>query len=403
MYMENKFKKVYKTIMLIIIVSLVTFIFTSVFLYNKLGTTSYGLGSIKGLNSNLIKKIYTLNSIIDEEYISEIDESKLVEGAIKGYIEALGDKYTEYFTIEEMEEFKTDTEGEYVGIGIYMFQNTEDNTIVVLYPIEGSPAETAGIQSGDVITKVDGVECTGDDFERIATNIKGKDGTKVNIEIEREGEKLIFDIERKKIDLYPMKYEVLENNIGYINLQSFDADSAKEFKSVYNELAKSNINSLIIDLRNNGGGILEEALTIADYILEKDDIILITKDKDGNEKIEKSSKKPIINIPIVILTNENSASASEVLVAALKENEKAIIVGEKTYGKGVIQELITLSDGSGIKITIEEYYTPNKNKINKIGIEPDEKISLPKEVENSYNIDRKYDTQLQKAIAILKK
>lgn len=403
--MENKkIKIIYKNIMLIVIVSLVTFIFTSVFLYNKLGNnSSYALGSIKGVNSNLIRKIYTLKSIIDDEYISEIEEDKLVEGAIKGYIEALGDEYTEYFTKEEMEDFKADTEGEYVGVGIYMLQNTNDNTIVVLYPIEGSPAEEAGIQSGDIIKKVDDLECDAENFEIIATNIKGKEGTKVKIEIDRNGEILTFDIERRKIDLYPMKYEILENNIGYINIQAFDADCAKEFKNIYNELSKSKINSLIIDLRNNGGGMVEEALDIAEYILEEDDVILVTKDREENEKVEKSKKKPIINMPIVVLVNENSASASEILAGALKENNKATIVGQTTYGKGVIQELITLSDGSGIKVTIEEYYTPNKRKINKVGIQPDEEISLPEEVTSSYNLDRKYDTQLQKAIAILEK
>lgn len=403
--MENKkIKIIYKNIMLIIIVSLITFILTSVFLYNKLGnSSSYALGNIKGINSNLIKKIYTLKSIIDDEYISEVQEDKLVEGAIKGYIEALGDEYTEYFTKEEMEDFKADTEGEYVGVGIYMLQNTDDNSIVVLYPIEGSPAEEAGIQSGDIIKKVDDLECDAENFEIIAANIKGKEGTKVKIEIDRNGEILTFDLERKKIDLYPMKYEILENNIGYINIQAFDADCAKEFKNVYNELNKSKINSLIIDLRNNGGGIVEEALDVADYILEKDDVILVTKDREENETIEKSKKKPIINVPIVVLVNENSASASEILAGALKENNKATIVGETTYGKGVIQELITLSDGSGIKVTIEEYYTPNKCKINNVGIQPDEEISLPEEVTSSYNIDRKYDTQLQKAIAILEK
>ena len=159
---------------------------------------------------------------------------------------------------------------------------------------------------------------------------------------------------------------------------------------------------MVIDLRNNGGGIVQETLEIADYILEKDDVILVTRDKDGKEEIEKSKKNPIINVPVVVLTNGNSASASEILAAALKENGKAKIVGEKTYGKGVIQELIGLKDGSGIKITIEEYYTPNRNKINKIGVEPDEKISLPEEVLNKYENDKNYDNQLQKALEILK-
>lgn len=397
---NDKFKRVYKSIMLIIVVAIITFVLTSVFLYDKLGTSSK-YTSISGVNSELLKKIYTVKSILDSEYISEINEENLINGAIKGYVDGLEDEYTEYFTKEEMEDFKAETEGNYVGIGIYMFKNTVDNTIVILYPIEGSPAEVAGLLTGDIIKKVDGVEYTGDDFEKIATYIKGKEGTKVKLEIERDEKILTFEVERKSIDLYPIKSEVLENNIGYINITSFDSDCAKEFKSAYNKLNKSKISSLIIDLRNNGGGIVDEALEIADYVLEKNDIILITKDREGTEEIEKSTQKPFINIPIVILTNENTASASEILAASLRDNNKATIVGEKTYGKGVIQELITLSDGSGIKVTTEEYYTPNRNKINEVGITPDKEVTLPETVTSSYNVDREYDTQLKEAIKML--
>lgn len=399
---NDKIKKIYKTIMLIIVVALITFILTSVFLYNKLGTSSYANISINGVSSELVKKIYTLKTILDSKYISDINEEDLINGAIKGYVSGLNDEYTEYFTKEEMEAFTTETEGNYVGIGIYMIQNTENNTILVLYPIKGSPAEKAGILTGDIIKKVDGVECTGEDFEKISSNIKGKEGTKVSIEIERNGEILTFEVERKKIDLYPIETEMLENNMGYINITSFDSDCAKEFKTVYNELNKNKLNGLIIDLRNNGGGIVSEALDIADYVLDKNNVMLITKDKEGNEEIEKSTKKPIVDVPVVVLTNTNTASASEILVAALKENNKATIVGEKTYGKGVIQELLTLSDGSGIKVTIEEYYTPNRNKINDIGITPDIEVALPKDVISIYELSQEKDTQLQEAIKILK-
>jgi len=394
-------KKIYKTLMLIIVVAIITFVLTTVFIYNKSGKTSSYINT-QIIGSEFARKIYTLKQLIDSEYIEEVNEQDLIDGAIKGYVDGVGDNYTQYFTKEEMEEFMTETEGSYVGIGIYMFQNTDDNTVVILTPIEGSPAEKVGILPGDIITKVDGVEYTGEDFEKISTYIKGEEGTTVKITVERAGKELEFEVERKKIDLYPIESEIIENNIGYINITSFDEGCSKEFKNTYTELTKKNIKSLIIDLRNNGGGIVDEALEIADYILEKDDIILITKDKEGNEKIEKSKKKPIINMQIVVLTNENTASASEIVAAALKENDKATIIGEITYGKGLIQELITLSDGSGIKITIEEYYTPKGNKINEVGITPDKKVSLPEGIETSYNLERKDDTQLQEAIKILK-
>ena len=301
-----------------------------------------------------------------------------------------------------MKEFKAETEGNYVGIGIYMAKNSKDNNIVVVSPIEGSPAETAGIKTGDIIKKVDGKEYTADDFETISTYIKGKEGTKVNLEIERNGETLTFEVERKNIDLYPMKSEVLEGNIGYINIQSFDDGCAKEFQENYNELKEKKVTSLIIDLRNNGGGIVDEALDILDKLLDKDSVLMITKDKNEKEVVEKAKNKASIKIPVVVLVNENTASASEIFASALQDNNRAKIVGTKTYGKGVIQELLTLSDGSGIKITTEEYYTPNRNKINKVGITPNEEVNLPDNVAGKYNLERKDDTQLRRAVDMLK-
>ena len=207
---------------------------------------------------------------------------------------------------------------------------------------------------------------------------------------------------RRKIELFPIESEVLDGNIGYIKLTSFTEDSAKDFKEKYNELAKKNIKGLIIDLRNNGGGILEETVDIADLILDKGDVILIETDRDGKVDTNKSKNNPIIKVPVVLLVNGNSASASEVLTAALKENGKATVVGEKTFGKGVIQELIPIKDGSGVKITIEEYLTPKENKINNVGIIPDIEVELPEGI-TEYNLTREKDTQLKKALEVFKK
>ena len=401
--MENdKIKKIYKTTMLIFVTALITFLITSIYSYKKLGqTTNYLFTSNINSNSELLNKVSILKQIIDKKSIFSADEEKMVDNAIKGYVSALGDTYTEYFTKSEMDEFKQETEGNYVGIGIYMYLNSETNTIEVLYPIENSPAEKAGIKTGDIIKKVDDVEYTGDDFEKISTYIKGKEGTTVKIEVERDKERITFEVERASIDLYPMKSEVLSNNIGYIKVSSFSEDTSKEFKTIYENLSKSNIKGLIIDLRDNGGGILDEALNMADYALDKDKTMLIAKDKDGKEEISKSKQKPIINVPFVVLVNENSASASEILTAALKDNGRATVVGIKTYGKGLIQELLTLSDGSGIKITTEEYCTPNGTQINKIGITPDIIVDLPGSV-NSQTVERENDTQLQEAIKLFK-
>ncbi len=398
MKMERN-KRIYRTVMLIIVVMLVTFVITTVIMYNKF---SGGNQNILSTNAKLNAKINSIKRVLDNDYLGEIDENKLLEGALQGYVSGLDDEYTEYFTKEEMEDFKAETEGNYVGIGIYMMKNTVENNIIVLAPIKGSPAEKVGIKSGDIIKKVDGKEYTAEDFETISTNIKGKEGTKVNIEIQRGTETLNFDVERKSIELYPIESEVVEGNIGYINLSSFDDGCSKEFKQHYDKLNNKKINSLIIDLRNNGGGIVDEALDILENILDKDSIMMITVNKDGKEEIEKATKKATINIPIVVLVNENTASASEIFASALKENNKATIIGTKTYGKGVIQELLTLSDGSGLKVTTEEYYTANRNKINKVGITPDIEVKLPETIESSYSLERKDDTQLRKAVDFLK-
>lgn len=397
---KEKSKKIYRTIMLIIVVALITFIITTAIMYKTF--SGENKGTFFSSNNELNNKINNIKRILKKDYIGEIDESKLEDGAIKGYVDGLDDEYTEYFTKKEMEEFKAETEGNYVGIGIYMAKNSKDNNIVVVSPIEGSPAETAGIKTGDIIKKVDGKEYTADDFETISTYIKGKEGTKVNLEIERNGETLTFEVERKNIDLYPMKSEVLEGNIGYINIPSFDDGCAKEFQENYNELKEKKVTSLIIDLRNNGGGIVDEALDILDKLLDKDSVLMITKDKNEKEVVEKAKNKASIKIPVVVLVNENTASASEIFASALQDNNRAKIVGTKTYGKGVIQELLTLSDGSGIKITTEEYYTPNRNKINKVGITPNEEVNLPDNVAGTYNLERKDDTQLRRAVDMLK-
>ena len=235
-----------------------------------------------------------------------------------------------------------------------------------------------------------------------STKIKGQEGTKVNLEILRGTETLQFEIERATINTNPVTCEMLENNIGYISLTSFGENTAADFKSKFEEVKNKNAKALVIDLRNNGGGLVEEATKIIDYIADKGSIELITVDKNNKEEITKSVNDPIINMPIVVLVNNNTASASEIVAGALKDLGKATIVGTTTYGKGVIQEFLTLDDGSGLKITTEEYFTPNRTKINKVGIEPNEKVELPESEKNKLVVEKSQDTQLQKAIELLK-
>ena len=394
--------------MLVILTAFLTFIFTTIYLTNKYNLSD-GKQTISSLFNNsssddkLNKSLKNIRSLLNKYYLNDIDEDKAIDGAIEGYVLALGDKYTEYIPKDEMEEYTQNLMGNYVGIGIYMTKNTKDNTIVVISPIKYSPAEEAGILPGDIITKIDGVEYNGNSMDAAANNIKGEEGSTVKLEIQRGQEIKTFEITRKKITTNPVVAEKLENNIGYLEVSSFDENTAENFKAKYEELKSQGITSLIIDLRNNGGGLVEETLKIADYIVPKDKELLVTVDKEGKEKVEKSKEDVLIDMPIVVLVNKNSASSSEILAGALKDLNEATIVGNTTYGKGVIQQLLQLKDGSGLKVTVEEYYTPNRTKINGVGIEPNEKVDLPSSVENPLAVERKDDTQLQKAIELLSK
>ena len=399
-------QKTYKIVMLVVLVAFVTFLLTSIGMYQYFTKSDTGkfliATSDTASTTDISTQISKYRQLIDKYYLGEVDEEKLTEGAIKGYIEGLGDPYTEYISKEDMEDYMADVTGNFVGIGIYMVKDTENDKIMVLSPIKGGPAERAGIQPGDLIISVDGETCTAEDMSVIATKIKGEEGSTVKLEILRGNETLNFELTRENIKVNPVEGEVLERNIGYIEFSSFDTGTAEEFKTKFEELQSQGINSLIIDLRNNGGGVVDEALEIAGYILDKDSVILYEVDKDGNEQVEKTENDPIINMPVIVLTNENTASSSEILAGALKDHGKATIVGTKTYGKGVIQQLLSLPDGSGLKITSEEYLTPNKTKINEIGIEPDETVELPETVTNILQVERDQDTQLQKAIEMLK-
>ncbi|MBS5855069.1 MAG: S41 family peptidase [Clostridium sp.] len=385
-----------KSIILTILLTTVIVSMVTIIIMNNNEQTSL-LNRIDG-------KLSSIEQIVDKDYLGEIDENKIFDETIKGYVEGLNDEYSQYFTKEELDKYKTDNiEGQFVGIGVYIIQDTEKNAIRVLAPIKGSPAEKAGILAGDYIVKVDDQAYTGEQITEATNKMKGKEGTKVKIQIIRDEKNLDFEVERANVRVNPVEADIYEENIGYLKISSFDQGSGSEVTKKVEELKEKNIKSLMIDLRNNGGGIVDEAIEIADLFTNKDSTLLITKDKHGNENISKAKKDKVIEVPIIVLTNENTASASEILAGALKDNNVAKIVGTTTFGKGVIQELLTMKDGTGLKLTTNEYYTPNRNKINKVGIEPDEKIELPEEYKNILSIPKEVDTQLNKAIELLKR
>ena len=255
------------------------------------------------------------------------------------------------------------------------------------------------MKSGDVILKVDDVEYKGEDIDACSSALKSEEGTIAKLEILRDGQILNIDVERKTIKVNHIETQIIDNKIAYMDIATFDDGCYEEFAEKWEAIRQnnSNITGLIIDLRNNGGGIVTEATDIADMMTNKDKTLLVIEGKNEQEEVVKAKTDKIINIPIVILVNGETASASEILTAAVKENnENVTIVGTKTYGKGIIQTIYTLTDGSGLKLTTNEYYTPNGNSIHKIGITPDYEVEFP-EGKTKYTIEQKDDTQLQKA------
>lgn len=334
-------------------------------------------------------------TVIDEMYIGDISKKQIVESTVKGFVEGIGDEYSEYMTKEEWDEYQSDQLGNYVGIGVYLSMDENDN-VVIVGVIKDSPAESVGLKEEDIITKVDGESAVGMDTEDISQRVKGEENTEVKLTVYRNGEEKEFIITRKAIKVYHVEYEMLENNIGYVSLLTFDEGCAKEMKDAFDDLKSQGATKIILDLRYNTGGYVDETLEILDMLLEDGQIELITKSADGTEEIDKAKGNKEYDFKLVVLSNEYSASASEILIGALKDNKRATIVGTTTYGKGVIQNVYPLSDGGVLKLTTQEYFTPTNEKINKIGIEPDYVVELTDE-----DLQNEFDSQLEKAKEIL--
>ena len=312
-------------------------------------------------------KLVVLDNIIETDYYQEVDDDDLVLGAAKGLMSSLQDPYSEYYTKEEFKLLKEQTLGSFVGIGIYMTNNDNDN-IVIESVIKNHPAEKSGLKAGDIILKVDGEKVTASKSTLAASKIKGKAGTYVTLTIQRDKKQFDVKVKREEIIIESVKSEVKEDNIGYITITSFDKNTYKEFKTAVTSLQKKNVDSLIIDLRNNPGGLLDVCVDIADYLLGEGTIVYTKNNQDEKEYYKSDKNK--IDLPIVVLINENSASASEILTAAIVDNKAGIAIGTTSYGKGLVQSFSEFKDGTGYKLTTAQYYTPNGNYINKQGIKP---------------------------------
>lgn len=392
---------------------LITMIFTMLFCYVVFKIVGYAkllendLGVEIEYSTNDFSKLEKVKSIVDKAYLKEYDEEKLLDATISGMLSGLDDPYAAYYNETAFESFYTQTEGEYEGIGIYISYDEEKHMPIIITPIVDSPAAKAGILPGDYIEYVGELQATTATYDELVDAIKGKVGTKVKIGLlrykeDKSFEEIELEVERQKIDINPITENVYENEIGYIKMTSFDEVSYDEFKNKYEDLIKNKkIKGLIIDLRNNPGGILQVCTKITDLIVPEGKIVY-TVDKAGNEEAIYSDKRQI-QVPLIVIVNEGSASASEVFTGAVKDYGVGKIVGTKTYGKGVVQTLKSLGDGTYIKLTTSEYFSPNGNKIDGNGIEPDIIVELPEDIENYYNPSYEEDLQLQKAIEEMKK
>lgn len=361
-------------------------------------SVQFATGSVKEVAQTKV-----LERFLKKYYLrsDEITEKDFIEGRKKGTVAALNDPYSQYFDENEYKHFMESTTGEFYGIGVQIGAVEDSKMITVIAPIKGSPAEAAGIKSGDKIVSVDGVEYTVDEMEEAVKHIKGDKGTTVTLGILSEGKGSVRDVKVTRDEIH--MESVITGSIGdiaYIGLTQFEDDTVEEFTKAMKAAAGKK--GLILDLRGNPGGILEAAVGVSDQLLPEADIVS-AKDNRGKEVFHYKSDEAAWKKPIVVLVNGGSASASEIVAGALKDNKAATLVGEKTYGKGVVQTLVPLPGGGGIKLTTSEYFTPSGVCIQDKGIEPDVKVSLPENVKAIGLEHRDQDTQLQKAISIIEK
>lgn len=348
-------------------------------------------------NDSSFDKLFEVKDVLHQQYYQDIDDEALLEGAIKGMVDAVGDPYTVFFNQEEYQEFQDDGQGNYVGIGVMV--GIKEDKIVVITPFEGSPAYEAGIRAGDFILKVEGVEYKGSEMDKAVSVIKGEEGKPVTLTISQNGVEKDVTIVRASITLVNVQSEMVAGNIGHVTMLQFTNNTAKQVREAMEELKAKGAEGYILDLRGNPGGYLDEAVDTASLFVEKGKTVLYTLDKAQQKREYLSKGGDFIGAPLVVLLDEGSASASEVVAGALKDYKAATIVGQKSFGKGIVQMVFNVGNKEGVKVTVSSYYSPNGINIHGEGILPDVEVQLPEGVEAPLTIDN--DTQLQKAVEIL--
>ena len=356
-----------------------------------------GLAGLSGLasgsdQSEVSSKMQELQSYIDRYFLFDYAKEDEESGIYKGMMAGLGDVYTTYYTPDEYASFMESSNGSYSGIGAMLSQDYNTGIITVVKVFDGSPAAEAGIQPEDILYKVKGEEVTGQDLSLVVTDLKGEEGTDVEISMMRDTEVLDFTLTRRSIEVPTVEYKMLDENIGYIAISEFDDVTDEQFIAALDDLKSQGMKNLTIDLRNNGGGLVDVTCNILDQLLPEG-LIVYTEDKNGERQEEYSDAEHYFDGKMAVLVNGNSASASEIFAGAIKDYGVGTLIGTQTFGKGIVQSLFPLSDGSAIKITVSRYYTPAGNNIHGVGITPN--IILERDTESEE------DNQLQKAMEVL--
>lgn len=355
----------------------------------------------KNFEKRIADKVHKVLRVMDAYYLEEYDQEEMIDGLLAGMLASVGDPYTGYYNKESYSSLMESSQGVYYGIGVVVSQRVDSGEVYVVNPYTDCPGYEAGMRPNDIILAVEDTDIVGMDLNEVVAMIRGEEKTRVNITVLHENEKepVVLSVERRKIETHTIEFEVLDNNIGYIQITEFDEVTTQQFKDGMNQLKSQGVKGIIVDLRDNPGGSLSTVLDILDTLLPKD-IYTYLIDKGGRRTDYKGKINQVYDFPMVVLVNENSASASELFSGAVHDYERATLVGTNTFGKGIVQQIFPLKDGTGMKVTMAKYYTPNGICIHKTGIAPDVEVSLD-EGEYASSVSHEDDNQLQKAIEIL--
>lgn len=328
------------------------------------------------IGEDVVEKSNSIIEYIDNNFLYEYDEEAMENAIYKAILSSIGDKYSCYYTEEEFNTLMEETEGTYCGIGVAVTLDVDTGYIRVVQPYKNSPGEKAGMKTDDLIIAVNGKDIRGIDMNLVVKDMRGKEGTDVKITVRRNGEVIDLNVTREKIEVQTVDFKMLDNKIGYIKISEFEGVTEKQVKKALEELTSQGMNSLILDVRNNPGGRLDTVCNILDMFIDKGNLIVYTQDVNGVRQEYKAMEDATVDVPCVVLTNGNSASASEIFAGALQDYEIAHIVGTQSFGKGIVQAIIPMVDGTAFKLTVEDYYTPLGNNIHGKGVTPDQVVEL---------------------------